>query len=99
MIKNSTTGGGSRNWAHIDSTRSYANVGNHTLAANLNEGEGFFGTGVNVFGTSNKIDILSNGFKIRENNVFSNTSSDVYIFVAFAENPFGGSGVNPATAR
>ena len=88
MMKNSTTAGTSRNWAIIDSTRSYANAGNHTLAANLADASSSFGTGVDVFGAANVIDILSNGFKIRDTGVFANTSGDTYIYMAFAEMPF-----------
>lgn len=43
------------------------------------------------------IDFLSNGFKLRHTGGL-NAAVD-YIFMAFAENPFGGSGVAPATAR
>jgi hypothetical protein len=88
LIKNSTTGGVSNNWAFIDSVRSYANVGNHTLAANLSDASSSFGTGVDVFGPNNMIDLVSNGFKIREASAFDNSSGDTYIYMAFAENPF-----------
>jgi hypothetical protein len=48
----------------------------------------------------NDIDILSNGFKLRgASNSGSNYNGVNYIFYAVAENPFGGSGVSPATAR
>ena len=40
------------------------------------------------------IDILSNGFKIRDTNVNMNSSGDTYIYAAFADNPF-----NVANAR
>jgi hypothetical protein len=43
------------------------------------------------------IDFVSNGFKLRHTGGL-NAAVD-YIFMAFAENPFGGSGVAPATAR
>jgi hypothetical protein len=88
MIKNATTGGVSRNWAFIDSVRSYANVGNHTLAANLSDSSSSFGTGVDVFGTANMIDLLSNGFKIRDTGTFANSTGADYIYMAFAEMPF-----------
>ena len=47
--------------------------------------------------TTDQIDILSNGFKLR-------TASDpnvaeTYIFMAFADKPFGGDGVSQARAR
>ena len=47
---------------------------------------------------SDYIDFLSNGFKLRGNNNLVN-GSGTYIFAAFAEHPFGGSNVSPATAR
>ena len=45
------------------------------------------------------IDILSNGFKIRHTDGATNESGYNFICIAFAEHPFGGSGVSPATAR
>jgi len=49
----------------------------------------------------NEIDFLSNGFKIRNNDSRQNStlSSYRYLYWAWAVNPFGGSGVSPATAR
>ena len=44
------------------------------------------------------IDILSNGFKLRGANGAINGSNN-YNYVAFAESPFGGENVAPATAR
>lgn len=46
-----------------------------------------------------QIDFLSNGFKIRNANGLSNNSGDVYIGMAFAENPFVSSKGIPCTAR
>jgi hypothetical protein len=44
--------------------------------------------------------ILSNGFKAgRRADADINASGGTYIFMAFAEHPFGGDGVAPATAR
>jgi hypothetical protein len=43
-------------------------------------------------------DILSNGWKYRGVQQY-NATNRTYIFMAFAEHPFGGSGVSPATAR
>ena len=52
--------------------------------------------------TSDDLDILSNGFKVRATTGGLNNSNASYIFMAFAENPLvanvGASGV-PATAR
>jgi hypothetical protein len=45
------------------------------------------------------IDVLSNGFKIRTSFSTHNQSGYNYLVAAFAENPFGGDGVSPATAR
>ena len=45
------------------------------------------------------IDYLSNGFKIRDTDAQANGSGETYIYMAFAEHPFVGSGTNPGTAR
>jgi hypothetical protein len=47
--------------------------------------------------TADNIDILSNGFKLRIATVPN--VSETYLFCAFAEFPFGGSGVSQARAR
>ena len=44
-------------------------------------------------------DFLSNGFKLRNNDNNGNNSGDVYIYMAFAEQPFVTSTGVPATAR
>ena len=46
-----------------------------------------------------QVDWLSNGFKVRSNNIASNFSGNSIAYAAFAENPFGGSNVAPVTAR
>ena len=38
--------------------------------------------------TDYSIDVLSNGFKCRKNNIRSNASGNTYIYAAFAEHPF-----------
>jgi hypothetical protein len=91
--------GGTENWALLDSTRSYANVSNHTLAANSSNAESSFGGGESVFGASNKVDILSNGIKIREASAYNNTSGAAYIYMAFAEAPLVGTNGVTAKAR
>ena len=75
------------NWGIIDSTRSYANVGNHTLATNLSGAESAFGDGKSVFGANNKIDLLSNGFTLQETSGFGNTSGITFLYCAWAEAP------------
>ena len=40
------------------------------------------------YSTGYDIDILSNGFKVRDSGLDMNGNNAVYIFAAFAENPF-----------
>ena len=50
--------------------------------------------------SNDKIDFLSNGFKVRGSNTASNANNGRYVYMAFAEHPFIGSGSkSPATAR
>jgi hypothetical protein len=86
VIKNITT---NSNWIIRDSARSSYNQVQPSLYPNLTDSE------INNF----PMDFLANGFKIRDDNGVFNTSGNNYIFMCFAENPFGGSGVSPATAR
>ena len=46
---------------------------------------------------SEEIDFLSNGFKIRTDDGNVNTSAGSYVYLAFAEYPFGGDGATPST--
>ena len=46
-----------------------------------------------------RLDFLSNGFKLRTSTANNNASGGTFIYMAFAENPFGGGSVAPATAR
>ena len=81
-------------WVIWDSTRSPNNPSKVVLFPNTDGGEA---TGSDRW----DIDLLSNGFKIRNGYTESNTTSDngTYVYAAFAENPFGGSNVSPANAR
>ena len=45
------------------------------------------------------VDILSNGFKHRNSDGDLNAEVSNYIYLAFAENPFGSSNTSPANAR
>jgi hypothetical protein len=72
-----------------DTTRQTSNVYGTQVKANLSNAET----------DDTRIDILSNGFKARSTNTAVNASGATYIYMAFAENPFGGDGVAPATAR
>ena len=91
MYKNITTGS---QWVIMDTKRSAFNPVGLNLLANSTNAEDDGGT------THRKMDILSNCFKlIVENYTYSNQSGQVYIYMAFAENPFVGDGTNPVTAR
>jgi len=67
------------------------NVVNNRIQPNSNSAEG---TGDDI-----GYDFLSNGFKTRTSNANYNASGSVYIYMAFAENPFVTSTGVPATAR
>jgi hypothetical protein len=85
IVKNRTTGGEARNWAFTDSTRSYANLSNHTLAWNLTDAESGFGGGESMQGAYNKIDLLSDGFKIKDSGNWANENNCQYLVMAWAE--------------
>jgi len=89
LIKNTTTAQG---WYLNDSARNPYNL-NYFALFPANSGAESASTGGAAY------DFLSNGFKPRTSNNDSNASGDTYIYMAFAEHPFGGSGVSPATAR
>ena len=86
MIKKSSGTGG---WVLYDSQRSPYNEIDDQLLANTTAAET---TG------SEEIDFLANGFKIRTADSDVNTANGLYVFAAFAEYPFGGEDVTPATA-
>ena len=50
-------------------------------------------------GTDDRADILSNGFKIREDSALMNTDGETVIYAAFAEAPFCNSSGVPCNAR
>jgi hypothetical protein len=77
LIKEASSTG---SWVMLDSARSPVNpINNQNLWADLANATG---------GASAYLDLLSNGFKIRDTDSDKNTSSQTYIFAAFAENPF-----------
>ena len=78
-------------WKMWDNERGPYNVNGLTLAANTVRAESS--------GAGQHSDFLSNGFKIRGSDTETNGSGSTYIYMAFAENPFGGDGAAPATAR
>jgi len=97
LIKN-YSGGSISNWSWVDSKRSHSNVANHTLATNLSSAESAFGDGASVFGANNKIDLVSNGFVLREGNAWGNETNVGYIYAAWAEAPtfnlYGGQAIS-----
>ena len=79
-------------WEIYDNKRLGFNDNNPPLYANL----------TNVEGGNGRIDILSNGFKIRATSGNLGASGGTYIYMAFAENPFvatSGTNAIPVTAR
>ena len=76
-------------WVMYDTKRNTYNPVDTRLTANTN----------NTDGTSSSmhVDFLSNGFKHRNNDQDLNTSH-TFVYCAWAENPFGGSGASPAAA-
>ena len=80
------------NWWMFDSKRSAFNVAN----------DGLIASGNNTEYTDNntlKIDILSNGFKIRNSDGSMNQTNGTYIFMAMAESPLVGTNKITAVAR
>jgi len=69
---------GVSNWNIIDTSRISSNPNDTFLIAN----------GSNTEFSGHPVDILSNGFKIRNTEGGFNTSGGTYIFAAFAESPF-----------
>ena len=78
-------------WNLRDSSRDLFNVTKEILAPNTNAAEATSGGGQYA-------DLLSNGFKLRGTDPGVNSAA-TFIYVAFAEHPFGGGGAAPATAR
>ena len=75
-------------WEMYDTQRQTFNVYGTQLKANLSNAET----------DDTRVDLLSNGFKARSSNTAINTSGGTYIYMAFAEHPFGGEDIAPATA-
>ena len=65
-------------WLLWDTARDTYNVVNDYLVANSSDAEG----------NQNTIDIVSNGFKLRDPNAGWNQNGSTHIYMAFAENPF-----------
>ena len=80
---------GANSWVIYDNKREGYNVDNDPLQAN----------GGNAEGTSDDIDFLSNGFKMRTSGAGENGSGSSYIYMAFAHSPFVNSNGVPNNAR
>jgi hypothetical protein len=78
------------NWVMFDNKRDLSNVTKTRLFPNLTNADNT---------TRNYVDLLSNGFKLRDTDVDHNASGATIIFMAFAENPFVTSTGVPTTAR
>jgi hypothetical protein len=76
LVKQSSAAG--EYWNIIDASRSPYNVSNARLSADQ----------ISAESTAASMDLLSNGFKIRETGSGTNTNGATYIYMAFAENPF-----------
>ena len=75
MLKRSDS---TSNWTLLDTSREGYNVDNDPLYPNLSDAEG----------TTDLLDITSNGFKLRSTDASVNASAGTYIGFAWAENPF-----------
>ena len=76
-------------WFIFDNKRDTYNVASNYLLPYATDAEASLTT----------LDILSNGFKIRQSLSYINASGGTYIYMAFAENPFVSATLIPTTAR
>jgi hypothetical protein len=81
---------GTENWLIYDDVRDPFNVTDEALLPNTGDQSG---------GSSNAMDLLSNGFKFRSSAGSLNGSSQTYFYMAIAKNPFVDSSGVPANAR
>jgi hypothetical protein len=77
LVKSSSLG---QNWTIYDTSRNPYNAANLLLYPMYSNAEDV--------GTGQEIDLLSNGFKIRNSNANENSNGATYIYITFAENPF-----------
>ena len=77
------------NWSVRDNKRDSFNAGDTNLFANLSDAES----------SSNDVDFLSNGIKLRNAGNNWNSSGATYIYMCFAESPLVGTNNIPAVAR
>ena len=89
MIKRTDSSG---NWVLIDNKRDAFNQAGLDLNSDSNAAEN---SSTSYYG----VDLLSNGFKLRNGNAETNGDSTTNVYMAFAENPFVTSTGVPTTAR
>ena len=77
LLKKSDT---TENWILYDTARNTSNVTDDLLIPNSSQAE--------AVDDVTKIDIISNGFKVRSSGNGNNASGGTYIYCAFAESPF-----------
>ena len=85
MIKSTNVANSS--WIMIDSARDPYNPCTRKLFPSYS-GEENVSDPSGATASTNHIDLLSNGFKCKSNNSWTNNSGNTYIFAAFAESPF-----------
>lgn len=90
LFKNASAAG--MDWVIHDTVRETYNVMGGALAAESSLAE-------SSFSGSWLVDVTATGFKLRNTDGSTNGSTNTIVFAAFAEYPFGGSNVAPATAR
>jgi len=91
MIKGAISGDGdaAQSWEMYDNKREGFNPTNDALHPNTNSAEG----------SSNRVDLYSNGFRAVINSDGVNDDTSTYVYLAFAEAPLVGTNNIPATAR
>ena len=85
LIKSASVINGGGEWYLQDTARSTYNGETNKLYTNSSVAENSL---VGETTTTNLVDFLSNGFKLRSTNLNTNQSATTYIYAAFAEHPF-----------
>jgi len=80
MHKRTDTGGANQDWRIWDTSRSPSNLARIILLPNTSDAD--------INDAAVGIDILSNGFKVRNSDANVNPNGGTFIFAAFASNPF-----------
>ena len=84
LTKASSSAGAADDWLIFDTVRDSYNVSNKNISANYSGQEQYYSG--NLLRPTD-VDILSNGFKLRNTRDASNLSGATYIYAAFAEAP------------